>query len=110
MASTDGRLIGRLLVALAAQSRRGNGRALGHPHQLEREDALDDQPRRDGDGFVHGSCHSYSLLFIVIPGRCEASNPEPTIKRHACHPVVGSGFALSARPGMTGGVTPARCG
>jgi hypothetical protein len=27
------------------------------------------------------------------------------IKHDMCHPVVGSGFALSARPGMTGVVT-----
>ena len=28
----------------------------------------------------------------VIPGQAEGLNPEPTIKRDACHPVVGSGF------------------
>lgn len=35
----------------------------------------------------------------VIPGRCEAANPEPTGRGATCpismaHPVVGSGFSL----------------
>ena len=29
---------------------------------------------------------------VVIPERAGGANPEPTIKRDASHPVVGSGF------------------
>ena len=59
----DRRLVGRLLVALAAQARRGDRRALGDAHELERQDALDGVARRDGDGFGHGR-----LAFSVITG------------------------------------------
>ena len=48
----DRRLIGRLLVAAAAQPGRGDGGALGHAHELERQDALDDLAGLDGDGGV----------------------------------------------------------
>jgi hypothetical protein len=37
----------------------------------------------------------------VIPGQAEGLSPEPTIKHDARHPVVGSGFGRSVRPGMT---------
>ena len=37
----DRRLVGRLLGAAAAQPRRRDRRALGHAHDLDREDALE---------------------------------------------------------------------
>ncbi len=45
----DRGLVGRLLVAMAAQPRRRHRRALGHAHDLEREDALQHQLRRNGN-------------------------------------------------------------
>ena len=45
----DGRLVGGLLVAAAAQPRRRHRRTLGHAHDLERENALEQQLRLDGD-------------------------------------------------------------
>ena len=49
----DRGLVGRLLVAVAAQPRRRHRRALGHAHDLEREDALEHQMRLDGDRRRH---------------------------------------------------------
>ena len=43
----DRRLVGRLLVAAAAQPRRGDGGALGDAHEFQRQDALDDLARLD---------------------------------------------------------------
>ena len=45
----DRGLVGGLLVAAAAQPRRRDGRALGHAHDLERENALQHLVRLDGD-------------------------------------------------------------
>ena len=56
----DRRLIGRLLLAAAAQPRGIDGRALGHPHDLHRENAVKHQVVRYGDRrrhfFVSPSC------------------------------------------------------
>ena len=51
----DRGLVGGLLVAAAAQPRRRHRRALGHAHDLDREDALQHQVRLDGDR-RHASC------------------------------------------------------
>ncbi len=48
------------------------------------------------------------LLPSVIPGLAGGESPEPTNKRHACHPVVGSGLGASRRPGMSGWVHTTR--
>ena len=45
----DRGLVGGLLVAVAAQPRRRHRRALGHPHDLEGENALQQQLRRHGN-------------------------------------------------------------
>ena len=45
----DRGLIGGLLVAAPAQPRRIDRRALGHAHDLERENALQHQTVRNGD-------------------------------------------------------------
>ena len=49
----DRGLVGGLLVAAAAQPRRRHRRALGHAHDLERQDALQHQVRLDGDRRRH---------------------------------------------------------
>ncbi|HZP32685.1 MAG TPA: hypothetical protein VFB23_04905 [Candidatus Acidoferrales bacterium] len=51
---------------------------------------------RDGLAF----CHSGSTLHFVIPGR--RASGEPGIQMQAQPVDLDSGFALSARPGMTG--------
>ena len=45
----DGGLVGGLLGAAAAQARRRDRRALGHAHDLDRENALQDLVRLDGN-------------------------------------------------------------
>ena len=60
----DRRLVGGLLVAAAAQPRRGDRRALGDAHQLQREDAFDELTGLNGNALRHGrvvSCWVSSL-------------------------------------------------
>ena len=45
----DRRLIGAVLVATPPQACRIDRRALGHPHNLERENALKNETVRNGD-------------------------------------------------------------
>ena len=45
----DRGLVGGLLVAVAAQPRRRHRRPLRHPHDFERQDALEQQLRRNGN-------------------------------------------------------------
>ena len=45
----DRGLVGRLFIAAAGQSRRGHRRALGYPHDLEREHAFQSEVRLNGD-------------------------------------------------------------
>jgi len=45
----DRGLVRRLLVAVSAQPRRGDRRTFRHPHDLERQDALEQQLLRNGN-------------------------------------------------------------
>jgi len=76
----DRRLIGRLLVAAAAQSRRRHRGPLGHPHELEREHALQRQVRLDGD-----RRHGVALLFVHIRPHA----PFATLSCHALRVETG---------------------
>ena len=54
----DRGLVGGLLVATPAQPRGSDRGALGHAHQFERQDALDDVFASDRDGLAHGRLSS----------------------------------------------------
>ncbi len=59
----DRSLVGRLLLAVAAQPRRRYRGTLRHTHNFERQDALEQQLRRDGNMGRH-----LSLLELSGPG------------------------------------------
>src|SRR5262249_62179294 len=62
----DRRLVGGLLVAASAQARRRDRRALGHPHDLQRENALQCQVRLYGDR-RQGSALPFVHVFTLAP-------------------------------------------
>ena len=66
----DRGLIRRLLVAMAAQPRRRHGRALRHPHDLEREDALEQHLRRNGNMGRHWRT---PLNLAAAPAACTST-------------------------------------
>ena len=57
----DRGLVGRLFLAMAAQPRRRHRGALRHPHDLERQNALEQQLRRNGNMGRH-TRHSLNFL------------------------------------------------
>jgi hypothetical protein len=73
----DRGLIGCLLVATAGQSRRRHRRPLGHPHELERENALQCQVRLYGDR-RHGLASLFVHVLTLAPHCCVVV-PRPSI-------------------------------